>query len=380
MHFFLPAESWPAKSWRPVTIVCFMVILIGCSTTPPKSDAPAEQPTPQPNNSKRLIIAAVGDIMLDGSAREIMQEHGYDHAFDGTRNWLSGADIAIGNLEGPLTTGGEPAPDKKYLFRSPPDKVTATLHAAGFDVVSLANNHTLDYGSQGLNDTIAALDKANIHHVGAGSNLREARQAAFIDKNGLRVAFLGYSLTFPEEFWAKKNGPGTAFGHRQHIINDIKAAKSEADIVVVSFHWGRESITELRPYQVALGRESINAGAQLVIGHHPHILQAVERYKHGAILYSMGNFAFGSYSKKARSSALAEIEFEKDKLIQVRLRPINVYNIDVLFQPQALAGEAANEVVTELQKLSMKRGTQLMNENGIAVLQLGQSATAVAAQ
>ena len=354
---------------RRLLIASTVLFVASCSTIP-APDQNKDTVTPSQAESKHLVIAAVGDIMLDGSAREIMQEQGYDYAFDKMRPWLQKADIAFGNLEGPLTDRGEPAPDKKYLFRSPPAKVADALKAAGFDIVSLANNHSLDYGSEGLADTIAALDKVGVHHVGAGENLAVARQAAILQRNGLKVAFLAYSLTFPEEFWATANRAGTVFGYREIVEGDIRAAKQKADIVVASFHWGQESKTELRPYQVALGHAAIDAGASLVIGHHPHILQSVERYKDGVILYSMGNFAFGSYSPNAKVSALAEIEFDGNKLTQVRLQPINVFNIQVLFQPQPLVGQAAADVVDHLQQLSSMRETRLVKVNDTALLEL----------
>jgi len=356
-------------SKRILLIGIAISFVASCSTNPAIEQKSEPGPVTE-NPSKHLVIAAVGDIMLDGSAREIMQEQGYDYAFDKMRPWLQKADIAFGNLEGPLTTRGTPATDKKYLFRSPPARVAAALKHAGFDVVSLANNHSLDYGSEGLADTIAALDKVGVQHAGAGENLSIARRAAVLERNGLKVAFLAYSLTFPEEFWATTSQAGTVFGYREVVENDIKVAKQNADIVVASFHWGQESKTELRPYQVALGHAAIDAGASLVIGHHPHILQGVERYKHGVILYSMGNFAFGSYSRKAKVSALAEIEFDGDKLTQVRLQPINVFNVNVLFQPQPLTGEAATEVISHLQKLSSMRATMLENVNDTALLDL----------
>ena len=351
-------------------LIGIALLLVASCSTQPIAEQKGEVDQQIQTASKHLVIAAVGDIMLDGSAREIMQEQGYDHAFDKMRPWLQKADIAFGNLEGPLTDRGEPAPDKKYLFRSPPAKVAEALKAAGFDVVSLANNHSLDYGSVGLADTIAALDKVGVHHVGAGENLAVARQAAILHRNGLKVAFLAYSLTFPEEFWATANRAGTVFGYREIVEGDIRAAKQKADIVVASFHWGQESKTQLRPYQVALGHAAINAGASLVIGHHPHILQSVERYKDGVILYSMGNFAFGSYSPNAKVSALAEIEFNGNKLTQVRLQPINVFNIQVLFQPQPLVGEAAANVISHLQQLSSMRETSLVKVNDTALLEL----------
>jgi len=354
---------------RLVLIGIASLLVASCSTHP-VAEQKSEADQPSQAASRHLVIAAVGDIMLDGSAREIMQEKGYDYAFDKMRPFLQKADIAFGNLEGPLTDRGEPTPDKKYLFRSPPAKVAEALKTAGFDVVSLANNHSLDYGSVGLADTIAALDKVGVHHVGAGENLAVARQAAILQRNGLKVAFLAYSLTFPEEFWATANRAGTVFGYREIVEGDIRAAKQKADIVIASFHWGQESKTELRPYQVALGHAAIDAGASLVIGHHPHILQSVERYRDGVILYSMGNFAFGSYSPNAKVSALAEIEFDGDKLTQVRLQPINVFNVQVLFQPQPLVGEAASDVIGHLQQLSSMRETRLVKVNDTALLEL----------
>jgi len=319
---------------------------------------------------KTLTIAAVGDIMLDGTAREFMQKNGYDYAFEKMRPWLTRADIAFGNLEGPLTTRGTPATDKKYLFRSPPVKVASALKWAGFDVMSLANNHSLDYGKDGLDDTIAALDNEGISHVGAGDDLSIARRAAYLQRNGLKVAFLAYSLTFPEEFWATDSNAGTVFGNKEIVEADIRKAKSQADIVVASFHWGQESHTDLRPYQVALGHAAIDAGASLVIGHHPHILQAVEKYKHGVILYSMGNFAFGSYSQIAKVSALAEISFSGNKITKVQLVPINVNNVSVLFQTQPLQGNAAVKVVTQLQEMSEQLGTRLNLVNNLATLEM----------
>lgn len=313
-------------------------------------------------------ITAVGDMMLDGSARPELAKFGYDHAFEGTRDLLRQSHVVFGNLEGPLTRRGKAEKDKKYIFRSPPTKVAKALAHAGFDVVSLANNHSLDYGVVGLEDTIDALAAEGIRHVGAGINSRDARAPTFVVVGDRTIAFLAYSLTFPENFWASRHQPGTAFGHEKHIVADVAAAREVADIVLVSFHWGQEGITELREYQTRLGHAAIDAGAQVVLGHHPHILQGVEHYKQGAILYSLGNFTFGSYSPRARHSVIAHLYFNGSQLSQVRLLPINVLNTDVIFRPRPLQGAAAIEVVRELQQLADELGTELRNHNGVAVL------------
>lgn len=320
-----------------------------------------------PEMREPVLMAAVGDIMLGGSAEPEMEKFGYDYPFEATRGILNAADIVFGNLEGPLTKGGEPA-EKEYVFRSPPESVAPALARAGFSVVSLANNHTLDYDETGLRDTIRALDEAGIRHAGAGLNINEARQPAVIEIRGIRFAFLAYSNTFPKEFWATPEQAGTAFGHETDIIADVEAARAGADVVVVSFHWGQEVTTELRPYQTQLGRAAIDAGASVVLGHHPHVLQGVEKYGKGVILYSLGNFAFGSYSENVFRSAVAIFKFEGNRLAWLRLVPLNVFNKKVVFQPQPLTGPEADAVVTHLQKISEPLGTFFENENGTALL------------
>ncbi len=381
MRLFRHAGQW---------LLCALVT--GCAAVPvpaPSSPPPATQsasvPAPAPvapqtapsefstartskAEASEVRIAAVGDIMLGGTAGPEMQKYRYDYPFERTQSLLKQAQIVFGNLEGPLTKGGATATPKKYVFRSPPDKVAPALARAGFNIVSLANNHSLDYGPQGLEDTRAALEKAGIQGVGAGRNSAEARTPVYIVKDGATVAFLAYSLTFPEEFWAGPDKPGTAFGHEQDVRADVAAARQKADIVVVSFHWGQEGKTELRDYQVQLAHAAIDTGASAVLGHHPHILQAVERYQDGVILYSLGNFAFGSFSNTATRSVIALLTFRDRQWSELRLVPINVRNAEVVFQPRPLAGRDAAEVVEKLQQLSQVRGTALENRDGAAVL------------
>lgn len=386
MRLFRHAGQW---------LLCALVA--GCAAAPvptPPSPLPAERsasvPAPAPvapqtappesgtaGTSKAEVsevrIAAVGDIMLGGTAGPEMRKYGYDYPFERTRSLLKQAQIVFGNLEGPLTEGGATETPKKYVFRSPPDKVAPALARAGFNIVSLANNHSLDYGPQGLEDTRTALEKAGIHGVGAGRNLAEARAPVYMVQGGVTVAFLAYSLTFPEEFWAGPDKPGSAFGHEQDVRADVAAARQTADIVVVSFHWGQEGKTELRDYQVQLAHAAIDAGASAVLGHHPHILQAVERYQDGVILYSLGNFAFGSFSNIATRSVMALLTFRDRQWSELRLLPINVRNAEVVFQPRPLAGRDAAEVVEQLQQLSQARQTALENRDGVAVLTAGNN-------
>jgi poly-gamma-glutamate synthesis protein (capsule biosynthesis protein) len=374
--------------WR-LLLAAFCALAAACATPPPLPPSPkpsvsgsAAQPeaTPAAPVVVECRLAAVGDIMLGGSAAPEMLKFGYDYPFELTKDILKQAQIVFGNLEGPLTDAGTAETAKQYVFRSPPDKVTPALARAGFNVVSLANNHTLDYGPGGLQDTRAALDQAGIRHAGAGQNATEARAPVYMlcppprgsgmsaTAFGTSVALLAYSLTFPEEFWAGPDKPGTAFGHEKHVRADVATARQTADIVVVSFHWGQEGKTELRDYQTQLAHAAIDAGASAVLGHHPHILQGVEHYKHGVILYSLGNFAFGSFSNTATRSAIALLTFRDRQWRELRMVPLNVKNAEVVFQPRPLVGRDAAEVVEHLQQLSQSLGTTLENRDGVAVL------------
>lgn len=383
-----------------VAVACALVA--ACSSAPWVSQplpAPADPPSPAvitPAPRPRIIVpapgevtppaaiepgpaalrlAAVGDIMLGGSAAPALRREGYDYPFVLVQPILRQADVVFGNLEGPLTDAGQAEPDKRYVFRSPPAKVAPALAAAGFTVVSLANNHTMDYGVEGLKQTMAALDEAGIQHTGAGMNLQEARRPAFVKSGDYTLGFLAYSLIFPESFWAQGQRPGTAFGHASHVRADVAAARDQADVVVVSFHWGREATTELRDYQSKLAHAAIDSGATVVLGHHPHILQGIEYYKHGIIFYSLGNFVFGSYSRKATRSIIALLNLRGAKVLEVKLIPVNVDNIELVFQPQPLVEEQANEVIVELKRLSKPLSTTIMAVNGVGLVQLSRQTT-----
>ena len=315
-----------------------------------------------PENSISLV--AVGDIMLGGTAEEVLIENGYDYPFKQVRHLLDNADIVIGNLEGPLTDQCEsPLEDKEYVFRSPPAAVSPALRSAGFNLMNLANNHILDFGIEGLTDTIDSLNKQQIKTVGTGKNLDEARTGTIYNTANGSVGFLSYSLTFPESFWATDTKAGTAFGHEAQIREDVRRLDAQADYVIVSFHWGREKSFALRPYQPVLAHAAIDVGADIVLGHHPHVLQAIEEYKDGLIIYSLGNFVFGSYSTAARTSVVARLTLHNGGYHSAEFSPINVLNAEVIFQPQPLHGDAASEVIQQINQLSKTHNTQLTQTN-----------------
>ncbi|MGE5599443.1 MAG: CapA family protein, partial [Bacteroidota bacterium] len=202
-------------------------------------------------------------------------------------------------------------------------------------------------------------DRHGISHAGAGANLAAARRPAVLDVNGLRLAFLAYSLTYPTEFYAGAARAGTAPGYEQYLRADIPAAKNQADLVIVSFHWSAELLNYPKDYQRRLGRLAIDLGASLVVGHHPHVLQGVEVYRGGVIAYSLGNFAFGSYSTKCRDSAILLVDMDRRGPATVFLYPVNVNNYEVAFQTRLRKGADAVRVLEDLRRFSAAFGTKI---------------------
>jgi poly-gamma-glutamate capsule biosynthesis protein CapA/YwtB (metallophosphatase superfamily) len=235
--------------------------------------------------------------MLDRSLGYHIARGDLAYPFAGVADLLRAADITVGNLESALGDIGDPVA-KGYPFRAPP-AAAQSLALAGFDVLSLANNHAMDYGPQALLQGIALLQDQGISVVGAGENEAAARRAHIRQVNGIRLAFLGYVHVpvewrgFDTQSWtATETAPGVAWGDPEGIATDVRAARQQADLVVVILHSGYEYVLQPSPPQVAAARAAIDAGAALVIGHHAHLLQGIEFYHGGVIAYGLGNFAF----------------------------------------------------------------------------------------
>ncbi|OGP60624.1 MAG: hypothetical protein A2V67_14470 [Deltaproteobacteria bacterium RBG_13_61_14] len=317
--------------------------------------APPAPPPPAP-----VVIYAVGDIAIVGNA-EFELRGRYDEAFAQIKPILADRDLAICNLEAPLTRRGQAMEGKEFTFRARPESLAA-IKAAGFNVFGLANNHMLDFGAVGIKDTLASLQAAKVYYAGAGDNLKEARRPARVElaERGSSVAVLSYSMTFPEAFFATRFQPGTAPGNPEYVARDVAAARKDSAIVVVSSHWSAELLQEAKDYQIETARRAIENGARLVIGHHPHVLQGVEFYQGGVIFYSLGNFVFGSYSRHSRTSIITRVEFSASgELLKVEAIPVWVFNPEVKFRPRVLSGQEAEAVAQELRDLSKPYGTKV---------------------
>jgi poly-gamma-glutamate synthesis protein (capsule biosynthesis protein) len=224
------------------------------------------------------------------------------------RQEIADADIFFVNEEFPFSDRGTQAADKQYTFRLPPEKVSI-FQKIGIDGVTLANNHALDFGTDALLDSCAALDSAGIPHTGAGANLDAAKQAVTYEVNGRKIAIVGASRVFPQADWAAgASHPGMLSAYDPAVLlEQIRTLRQNEDIVIAYIHWGIEREETPNDIQKNLARQLIDAGADLVIGAHPHVLQGIEYYKGKPIIYSLGNFIFGSSIPR---TALLKVTFE----------------------------------------------------------------------
>lgn len=242
---------------------------------------------------KTTTLLFVGDVMLArGVEFYTEREAGGDYHFPFARasSTLRAADLTVGNVEHPVSARGKNQ-GSQYSLRAKPE-VLAGLAEAGFDVVSLANNHIWDWGTDALSDTLSLLDGARIGHVGAGINEAEANQPLFIEKEENSFAFLSWTNLYPEGLEAKGSSPGVSRFREDEAVAQVRELSRAHDIVTVLFHWGDEYKTSANDLQKRIARALVDAGADLVVGHHPHVVQEVERYKGGWIAYSLGNFVF----------------------------------------------------------------------------------------
>lgn len=283
-----------------------------------EEEAPnAPQDTAEPKENVTLLFA--GDLFLTDILQEKYGKNGISAA--AASELLSvtrSADIFMLNQEFPFGTTGEAAEDKEYTFRVEP-KYVSLLPELGVDVVTLANNHMLDFGRGPLKETLAALDGAGILHVGAGQNLEEAKALKTVEAGGRVIGFLGATRVIPEHSWTASAGNAGLFATYDptKLLEEIQAAKQQCDYVVVYVHWGIERNTEPEEYQKSLSRQYIDAGADAVIGAHPHVLQGIEYYQGKPIFYSLGNFIFAN---RTYETMMAELTITDDGT-EVRVIP-----------------------------------------------------------
>lgn len=290
---------------------------------------------------------AVGDIMLSRNVEQKMiQKNDWLYPFRETYQVTTTGDIVFANLESPIIKG--PIIETgQMVFRTDPQSVEG-LKFGGFNMLSLANNHMKNFGQEGIEKTIEYLDEAGITHTGAGLTIEEARQPAIIEAQGIKFGFVAYtdnSFT-PNNYEATENRAGSPFLSQQTLIKDIEKLKNKVDVIVISMHAGTEYSTRPNQKQINFAHTAIDNGATLVIGHHPHVVQLIEQYKDGYILYSLGNFIFDQmWSEPTRKSVIATITFKNEVIESVDLTPLKIYDYA---QPGVLNNEEGQNIVNQM--------------------------------
>ncbi len=243
-------------------------------------------------------VVVVGDIMLEGGPLRAMQK-GRD-PFASFAPLFKSADVRVGNLECVVATVGSVEPDKPNTFRVPPS--TLKYVRKHFDAVGLANNHSGDFGPKAFTQMVGFLKREGLGYYGGGLNLSEAHTPWVVERKGVRIAFLGYNEFQPRNFEADHDRAGIAWSEDEQVVRDIALARSQwhADVVIPIMHWGWEEATA-NPRQRALARRMIDAGADAVIGGHPHQVQDTDVYKGKPIFYSLGNFVFEGFPDKVNN-------------------------------------------------------------------------------
>jgi len=299
---------------QPILIIVILVVmLIGARYQNSYSVEDTKMCTSSNENFK-LNCIFVGDITFNRTMEDITDKKGYDYLFRNVDSMLKAADYVSCNFESAITS----KPVKKDSFYYANKYAAKGLKFNKFTVVSLANDHVLDYGLEGLKDTVYTLNESNLPFAGANITKKEAENYNMRDINGIKVATLGFNDI-------KSNSKGGVLEcEPETFLRLIQNANKKADLVIVNCHWGEEYETKQSSRQEKFARAMVDAGADIVIGHHPHVLQPIEIYKDSLICYSLGNFIFDQGWSRTKDSALVNYKLNENGIGEISILPIRI--------------------------------------------------------
>lgn len=342
----------------------------------------------------KVTLMAVGDVMIQRDRPETI--------FDGVRSTFAQADLLLGNQEGPTTDRGDPLLGKIQIgsrhvrgdVRS-----AAVQAAAGFSAMTLANNHMMDFGAAGLEQTIELLREQGIAYAGAGANLEQARRPAILQSKGVKIAMLGYTTVYPAAGYpAGPEAPGvatlrvdTAYMPQENhfyqpasppiivgipdpaamdgLLDDIRRAKQQADLVVVQFHWGvAHQYGRVSGYMKEMGRAAIDAGADLILGNHSHQLFGFEVYRERLICYCLNHFALEMYQdwRGWCDAVILKAEIENRRFSRLSLLPVRIDR--ETHNPMIASGAEWQSIRRDVEDMSQEFGTTFTEEGGELVI------------
>ena len=307
------------------------------------------------NDIKSITIAAVGDICLGMGVREKVETHGAGFVFRKVFEELKRSDLRIGNLE-VVFPGSEETIKKGHGDIWAPDNAFPCITQAGFDILTLGNNHIMDFGAAGLGNTIKLLDGADILHTGADMNACKASKPVVVDLGFMTVGVLSYADD--EGQTAGPARPGAAEAVEKNVLRDIGTLKERVDTVILSLHMDLEFAHYPDPYKASLARKAVSAGANIVLCHHPHVLQGIEVYDGSLICYSLGNFVFqvhdseylGDYLPYTAWSAIIKIELSDKGYLFHTIVPVI---IEEDYRPSIAEGADGEMIIEHIERISM---------------------------
>jgi poly-gamma-glutamate synthesis protein (capsule biosynthesis protein) len=269
-----------------------------------------------------IELVAVGDVMLARGVNEKIMDQGANYPFQEIRGLTGSADIAFCNLECAISERSARI-FKNCNFCIRPEDAKG-LGFAGFDVVSLANNHMFDCEKKGIVSTIEFLEQEDIKSTGAGTTPAQALRPAIFDLKDTRIGFLAYNAYPMDWIHLKEDQPAIAFYDSSQAIKAVQKLNKKADVVIVSLHWGDEYHKKPNPRQKRIAHQLIDAGADLILGHHPHVLQPIGEYDGGVIVYSLGNFVFDQRKSATRKSVIFSAKLSKSGVEEFSTLPVQI--------------------------------------------------------
>jgi poly-gamma-glutamate synthesis protein (capsule biosynthesis protein) len=303
----------------------------------------------------QVSFCAVGDILLDRGVRQVIEENNINYPFEKIKESISQNDLAFFNLECPVADSSDGYPiNKRNSFRAEISYIQG-LKYAGFNIASVANNHTIDYGKRGFLKTIELLNENSIFTTGGGKDQQEAFEPLLIEKNGETFAFFGVLEFLLEGTSFNENSPYPAFGQIDRLCKLIRDYNSRVDNIIVAFHWGNENAILPTSRQIEYAHRAIDAGADLVLGHHPHVLQSIEIYHNKLILYSLGNFVFDNSGELQKQSIIFTCKFKDGNILMPELIPVYIKNN----RPEPASSQIAHQIFEHLCKVSDPFQTRL---------------------
>lgn len=308
-------------------IVFFSIWLAGNPQPPAKQNADTSKAP--------LRLVFVGDVMLSRNIGNIISNKGPEYPFEYVHGILRQGDITMGNLESPISDREDTVCRKNatVCFKASPETIRGLTYA-GFDIMTVANNHALDHGPFVMNDTLSHLSRAGIQYVGVQQGMNDSIQnAVIVHDPRMTIAFLGFEDINNVSTYSASDYPRPWKASDDAVIPAVTRAQSQADVVVVTFHFGNEYNFTHSGRQEQLSHAAADAGADIIIGHHPHVIQDIEVYNTSIIAYSLGNFIFDMGGKGVREGAVLTVEIDPTTK-RIRGHSIEKVSSNAKFQPR----------------------------------------------